>query len=456
MRKLGWVSAIGFILILLVITVMVPNPTTTQFYVFRTVLTLAAAGFASSISGFLSVRLIGRLGLPKAATELLEYTIEGGGPLAVLLVVYFFSPPALHATIAPGFDHDAAIKRTEDAANKAAASAMEASRMSTIAANEAREERDSAKKEAEDSRRPHLDFDVRLLAPNHIDTVGVTPIYGSSAKLFRSYEQPDGVMLLYQNFGSSGSPDDFFDCGPMRETKADDGKSVLFAAFYPGQEGKGQLGLSFSHSSGFQQAWCAAPDNLVQSTCSLRLSYPPFVLVTLTNTGAPVTIESLGFVIGNGTKVPLVSPADALSISSSVTAMFAPWLPKDKNVPIRLESNDFVQFGVAPLELARMLQTIDGEGPKTGLRAFVKMRGFADAQSNRNQLMDQVLSDVQEALDGDRPYAFTPCGVVWIDWKYQRHNKSLEEAIRTRGLTGDAIRKRWNAEFVERSATVGF
>lgn len=462
MRKWGWASAVGFIVILLVITVVVPNPTTTQFYIFRTVLAFAAAAFASSISGFLHVRLNGRLGLRKAASELLEYTIEGGGPLAAALVVYFFSPPALHATIAPGFSHDAAIKRTEEAANKAAASAMEASRNSAIAANEsrdtrkeAREQRDAARKEAEESRQPHLDFEARFLPPEQIDSVALTPISGSPTKLFRSTEGNE-VMLVYQRFGPPGAPDEFLDCGPMRETKTIDGDSILFGAFDSVRVGQSEQGLAFSHSSGFQQGSRAAPDKPVQIDCSMRLSYPPFLLVTLINTGAPVTVESLGFAIGNETTVPLVSPSDALGISSGATAIFAFWLSKDAKTPIRLQSNDFVKFGIAPLELARVLQTINGQGPKTDLRAFAKTRGFVDALSCHNQLMNQVLSDLQQALDGDRPYAFTPCGVVWIDWKYRSRNESLEEAIRARGLTGDAARKRWNTEFVERSAKVGF
>jgi hypothetical protein len=67
-----------FIIVLLILAVAIPNPTVPQWLTFKTVLTLAAAGIAAMIPGFL------RVDLPLG--------IRAGGAIAVFIVVYFFNP----------------------------------------------------------------------------------------------------------------------------------------------------------------------------------------------------------------------------------------------------------------------------------------------------------------------------------------------------------------------------
>lgn len=74
-----------FICSLLVLALVVPNPTQYQYQTFRIVMSLAAAGVAAMIPGFLKVELT-------AATEV---TIRAGGALAVFVIVYFFNPARL-------------------------------------------------------------------------------------------------------------------------------------------------------------------------------------------------------------------------------------------------------------------------------------------------------------------------------------------------------------------------
>lgn len=85
------VSGIVFLIALLVIAVFIPNPTPFSLFVFRVVLSLAAAGFAAAISGFLTIKLplLGR------------GVIAGGGALAVFVIVYQVNPPELIAAQQP-------------------------------------------------------------------------------------------------------------------------------------------------------------------------------------------------------------------------------------------------------------------------------------------------------------------------------------------------------------------
>lgn len=71
---------IAFIVVLLILAIFFPNPTPFQFEVFKTVLALAAAGVAALIPGLLNVDLP---------------AVRATGALAVLILVYKFSPAAL-------------------------------------------------------------------------------------------------------------------------------------------------------------------------------------------------------------------------------------------------------------------------------------------------------------------------------------------------------------------------
>jgi hypothetical protein len=72
---------IAFMVSLLVLAVVVPNPTPFQYEVFRIVLAIGVAGFAASISGLLHVQIGGWL--------------QATGALAVFAIVYFYSPAKL-------------------------------------------------------------------------------------------------------------------------------------------------------------------------------------------------------------------------------------------------------------------------------------------------------------------------------------------------------------------------
>lgn len=70
-----------FVVTLLVLAVQFPNPTHFQYLVFKVVLSLAAAGVAAMIPGFLTVNVSG--------------VVQAGGALGVFVVVYFFNPASL-------------------------------------------------------------------------------------------------------------------------------------------------------------------------------------------------------------------------------------------------------------------------------------------------------------------------------------------------------------------------
>lgn len=80
-KKLGYVFGVLFILIILGFSVFYPNPTPTQYAMFRTVLALAAAGVGGIFSGFI-----------KLEGTFQNASIRAGGALALFVVVYFFNP----------------------------------------------------------------------------------------------------------------------------------------------------------------------------------------------------------------------------------------------------------------------------------------------------------------------------------------------------------------------------
>jgi len=79
-RRLGFLWGVGFILILIALAFLAPNPTLWQYTLFRIVLALAAAGFTNYIEGMLNIKW---------------KFIRAAGPLAVFVIVFFFSPAAL-------------------------------------------------------------------------------------------------------------------------------------------------------------------------------------------------------------------------------------------------------------------------------------------------------------------------------------------------------------------------
>lgn len=80
-RHLAFAFGVVFVIVLLVLATLVPNPTPFQYTVFRIVLALAAGGVAAMIPGFLTVTV--------------PNFLRAGGALAVFVIVYFYSPAEL-------------------------------------------------------------------------------------------------------------------------------------------------------------------------------------------------------------------------------------------------------------------------------------------------------------------------------------------------------------------------
>ena len=74
-----------FISIMLMVAILLPNPTVFQIFIFRVVLSLAASGIGALIPGFLNVEM---------KKEHLFF-IRAGGAIALFLIVYFLNPPEL-------------------------------------------------------------------------------------------------------------------------------------------------------------------------------------------------------------------------------------------------------------------------------------------------------------------------------------------------------------------------
>ena len=79
---------IVFIAVLLSIAFLVPNPTVTQWFVFRVVLALAVAGIGAIIHGLIVVNV--------------SKVVRAGGAAALFVLVYWFNPPKLVVSDKPG------------------------------------------------------------------------------------------------------------------------------------------------------------------------------------------------------------------------------------------------------------------------------------------------------------------------------------------------------------------
>lgn len=85
-RRLGFLWGVGFLLLLVIMALFIKEPSLWQYTLFRIILALSAAGFTNYIEGMLNVKW---------------KFIRAAGPLAVFIIVYFFSPAAL-VTNPPG------------------------------------------------------------------------------------------------------------------------------------------------------------------------------------------------------------------------------------------------------------------------------------------------------------------------------------------------------------------
>lgn len=77
-----------FVITILVVALIVPNPSTFQVFVFRVILSLAAGGVAAMIPGFINIEV--------------NSFIKAGGALAVFVILYFLNPTELVSTTDPG------------------------------------------------------------------------------------------------------------------------------------------------------------------------------------------------------------------------------------------------------------------------------------------------------------------------------------------------------------------
>ena len=87
----AFVFGVCFVVVMLGIALLRPNPMPFQYLVFRSVLALAVAGVVAMIPGFLSVQL--------------GSAIRAGGAVGAFIVVFFFSPAGLVATPTPLKEH---------------------------------------------------------------------------------------------------------------------------------------------------------------------------------------------------------------------------------------------------------------------------------------------------------------------------------------------------------------
>lgn len=84
---LSFVFGVAFVSVMLSLAIWFPSPTPYQYWVFRVVLSLAAAGIGAILPGFLDIELTVRS----------EVAIRAGGALALAIVVYFLKPAELAA-----------------------------------------------------------------------------------------------------------------------------------------------------------------------------------------------------------------------------------------------------------------------------------------------------------------------------------------------------------------------
>jgi len=80
-KKWSFISGVAFLIVLLIIALVKPDPSKFQYTVFRTVLSLAGAGIGAVLPGFLLVNV--------------KNWIRAGGALAIFVLVYFWNPAAL-------------------------------------------------------------------------------------------------------------------------------------------------------------------------------------------------------------------------------------------------------------------------------------------------------------------------------------------------------------------------
>lgn len=91
-KILAYLFGVIFVTAILIVAIVIDTPTPLQEFVFRVVISLAAAGIAAVIPGFINVDVNGFL--------------RAGGAIAVFVIVYFTNPADISGTPGPGLVPD--------------------------------------------------------------------------------------------------------------------------------------------------------------------------------------------------------------------------------------------------------------------------------------------------------------------------------------------------------------
>lgn len=80
-KIVGFSFGVVFVIVMIALNVIIPNPTSTQYETFKVVLALAAAGIGGILAGFIHVE-----------GTFNKIAIRAGGALALFLVIYLAHP----------------------------------------------------------------------------------------------------------------------------------------------------------------------------------------------------------------------------------------------------------------------------------------------------------------------------------------------------------------------------
>jgi hypothetical protein len=86
-QRSAFLFGVVFVVALLILAILFPNPTAFQYTIFRGIFSLASAGVAAMIPGFI--------------TLVISKWLRAGGALAVFAIVYFYNPAALVSSASP-------------------------------------------------------------------------------------------------------------------------------------------------------------------------------------------------------------------------------------------------------------------------------------------------------------------------------------------------------------------
>ena len=77
----GFIFGATFVTMLLVMSIFIPDPTPTQYAIFKTILAIAAAGIGGILAGTIHIE-----------GSVQKWAVKAGGAMALFVIVYFFTP----------------------------------------------------------------------------------------------------------------------------------------------------------------------------------------------------------------------------------------------------------------------------------------------------------------------------------------------------------------------------